>query len=329
MDTGAHYIASSTFKTVSHYEAVVSEMYGPIAFDHSAAAPFVGEIQTCGLGWMQLSRLYTGTSLDGVRKSAQSEGTPRNMLLILSEEGPFSVSQFGRKTVCNPGSLVLVDTGAASVTGNCGESRILTFRMPSSIVKSHFRGIEKGCGLAADGTTGCAAVLRDLMLSIWRNRDAISKADLQRLPSSVLNLIGTVFLEQPGSLDQGRQTTPLFESIKEVIDAHLQAQELNTQDISRWLGVSKSYIYATTKRHGTTLGELIIAERLERCRSALADPAQMNRTIIDVALAWGFQNPSHFSRRFRDKYGESPSEFKWRVLGEMGIVNDRCRTKSR
>ena len=34
------------------------------------------------------------------------------------------------------------------------------------------------------------------------------------------------------------------------------------------------------------------------------------RPITDIALSWGFGNPSHFSRVFRDHTGMSPSEFR-------------------
>lgn len=317
MNANAHGIASSAvINTIGQYEALISAEYGPISFSQSKNEPFFGELQTFEFGWMQLSHLYTSSSVKGVRKTRQDKSRLGNMLLMLGEEGRFSVVQHGRTAECGPGSLILVDAGSASASVNSGRSRVLTFRMPFSIVKTHFRGIENGCSITADASSGCAAVLRDLMISIWRNRDAISKPDFQRLPSSVLNLIGPVFLapSAPALEQQNCTESPLLRRIKRVISAHVQNHDLNAEDIAKWVGVSKSYIYATTQRYGTTLGELIINERLERCQSALADPAQSDRTITDVALAWGFQSPAHFSRRFRDKFGESPSDFRSRVL---------------
>jgi len=34
------------------------------------------------------------------------------------------------------------------------------------------------------------------------------------------------------------------------------------------------------------------------------------RPITDIALSWGFNSPSHFSRVFREHTGKSPSEFR-------------------
>ena len=35
-----------------------------------------------------------------------------------------------------------------------------------------------------------------------------------------------------------------------------------------------------------------------------------HRTITDIAFSWGFQNSTHFSRRFKDEFGLSPHEFR-------------------
>jgi AraC-like DNA-binding protein len=50
--------------------------------------------------------------------------------------------------------------------------------------------------------------------------------------------------------------------------------------------------------------------RLERCRSALEDAAQSHRSIGEIAFKWGFSDLSHFGRRFKARYGLSPSDYR-------------------
>lgn len=58
----------------------------------------------------------------------------------------------------------------------------------------------------------------------------------------------------------------------------------------------------------------ILLQRIERAKQHLCDP---KRSIIDVGLEAGFQNPSHFARIFRKIAGTTPSRFRVdRVLGE-------------
>ena len=51
----------------------------------------------------------------------------------------------------------------------------------------------------------------------------------------------------------------------------------------------------------------VVLQRIERAKQHLRDP---RRSIIDVALGAGFQNPSHFARIFRKIEGTSPSRFR-------------------
>jgi AraC family transcriptional activator of tynA and feaB len=49
---------------------------------------------------------------------------------------------------------------------------------------------------------------------------------------------------------------------------------------------------------------------LEECAEALRDPAQRGRTVTEIALSHGFNNPSHFSRVFRARYKTTPREYR-------------------
>ncbi|MBR1139034.1 MAG: helix-turn-helix domain-containing protein [Bradyrhizobium sp.] len=45
--------------------------------------------------------------------------------------------------------------------------------------------------------------------------------------------------------------------------------------------------------------------RLDRCRSDL-EAARRTESITSIALRWGFNDPSHFSRLFGRRYGIAP-----------------------
>jgi len=38
------------------------------------------------------------------------------------------------------------------------------------------------------------------------------------------------------------------------------------------------------------------------------------RSITDIALSWGYNDPAHFSRVFRKQSGATPSEWRARAL---------------
>ena len=48
--------------------------------------------------------------------------------------------------------------------------------------------------------------------------------------------------------------------------------------------------------------------RLELAHGWLTDPALRRRTVTDIAYRCGFKDSSHFSRLFRERYGQAPRE---------------------
>ena len=65
----------------------------------------------------------------------------------------------------------------------------------------------------------------------------------------------------------------------------------------------------------TTFIERLMELRLERARKLLGDPQLYDLPVAEVAARCGFADPSHFARRFRRQFGQSPLQFRGSVLG--------------
>jgi AraC family transcriptional activator of tynA and feaB len=94
------------------------------------------------------------------------------------------------------------------------------------------------------------------------------------------------------------------------IEARLSEPGLDVAAIARAAGVSVRYANVVLGAENTSLRRLIQMRRLERCRTALADPAEAHRAVSEIAYGWGFFDMTHFGRRFRAAYGLLPSEFR-------------------
>ncbi|MGH1587324.1 helix-turn-helix domain-containing protein [Methylobacterium phyllosphaerae] len=94
------------------------------------------------------------------------------------------------------------------------------------------------------------------------------------------------------------------------IDARLSDRTLQPSTIASAAGVSVRYANAVLADENTSVMQLIQARRLARCRQALEDPAQMHRTVSEIAYGWGFSDMTHFGRRFKAAYGLLPSEWR-------------------
>ena len=73
------------------------------------------------------------------------------------------------------------------------------------------------------------------------------------------------------------------------------------------LGMSRAQLHRRVPGElGSTPAELIIRFRLERAADMLARRAG---NVGEVAYAVGFRNLSHFVRRFREEYGQTPATY--------------------
>lgn len=71
------------------------------------------------------------------------------------------------------------------------------------------------------------------------------------------------------------------------------------------------------KQFDTTPGKWLMEKRLNHARHLLANA---NKTVSQVAFESGFENPSHFSRAFRERFGTNPAAVKYAAVPEDFIA---------
>ena len=97
------------------------------------------------------------------------------------------------------------------------------------------------------------------------------------------------------------------------IDQHLPDPTLSVSHIAAVHRISKRYLHWLFRDQSVTVNELIILKRLEGCQRDLSSLNGAQLQVGQIAYAWGFSNISHFSKRYRAQYGESPTETRQRA----------------
>lgn len=93
------------------------------------------------------------------------------------------------------------------------------------------------------------------------------------------------------------------------VDEHL-AESISLDDLARHACASVRAIQMGFREDlGTTPVSYIRDRRLDKVRAALVEAIPADRvTVAGVAQRWGFQNAGTFAVRYRERFGESPSE---------------------
>ncbi len=90
------------------------------------------------------------------------------------------------------------------------------------------------------------------------------------------------------------------------------AEPVTIENMAESLGYNRAYLSRVFRQHtGVNPVTFLLQLRLDRARRLLRERLEL--TIEQVASSVGFQDALYFSKQFRRKYGESPTEYRLSV----------------
>ena len=95
------------------------------------------------------------------------------------------------------------------------------------------------------------------------------------------------------------------------VGLHLADPDLTPETAASALKISVRLLHLLFEPSGTTFTDYVVKRRLEECRAALETG---ERSVTDIAFAWGFNSLATFFRRFREAYGMTPCEMRHQAV---------------
>ena len=132
----------------------------------------------------------------------------------------------------------------------------------------------------------------------------------ESLGSATRTLVRALLVTAAADETQGAQALHelLPDRIRFYIREHLADPDLTPARLARAHHVSERYLFKLWSKQDVSLAETIMNLRLEGARRDLQAPQLPTRTVAETARRWGFSDPTHFARRFRQAYGQSPGQ---------------------
>ncbi len=246
--------------------------------------------------------------------AGRTADAPPVLTLFLVQSGVLRHRQFGREAAFSTRALSLVDGCSPYAAWQSANFHSLVVNVPTAILQTRHGDLRSACVTPRSAHFGGGSVLWHFLLNIWQRRDEIASGEVLALSAALLDLMGVLF--RPDAVaDSGvlaRNRTRLLDHIS----AHLPDPQLGVASIAATLGLSTRHVHTLMEATGKTLSRYILEQRLDQSMKALGNPLLAHLTITEIALQWGFNDMSHFSRVFRGRYSESPRAWRQRLAGQ-------------
>jgi len=241
-------------------------------------------------------------------------------VVYMSLQGDLEFAQLRRTQVCNPSSCFTFLSAAEPISHiKLGNNDTLCFLMPRDFVDQRLMYAHNRCARPFEIKEGLGHLVHLTLAAFSADSEKMSAAEFQAA-CCLMGELALLALSGGADVMTGDRSIRAanLARLKAVVRARCSEPELSLSDIASDCRLSLSYVHNLFRDDGSTLGEFLKAERLQRARQLLEFPAGPAVTVTDVSYGCGFSSPSHFSTVFRRAFGVSPRD----VLRQR--VKEKC-----
>lgn len=248
-------------------------------------------------------------------------------IVLIALDGKGVVSQQGRTLPFGKGDITFRRARMPSVARVDEPASLVMLRLPiARLLRDALPGHPSFLPGRADAASGIVRTIHCFIESALPGFARMSAAAIPAAEESLIALLAAAYLEaltdRADTMDTrhaARARNPLrWSQLTAYIGATLHDPELNVESCAHALGVSTRYVHKLFESMGTQYGRYVLQQRLACARADLANPFWHAQSIERIAYRNGFNDPAHFSRRFRACFGMSPREFRQRARSQAG-----------
>lgn len=226
-------------------------------------------------------------------------------LVSLQLAGRCRVEQGETRFALDPGDIGIVSAARPMHLAFEGDVRRMVAVLPR-------RAVEGACAWLTPGVAARLPKDRAVTRMLGRLIAELSdpEAELAAGEEAALSRALLDFMANSCEMPAARHDTPLEAQLIAYLTRNLDDPALSPIAAAAALGIAERTVHAQFSRRGTTCMRWIMAQRLERAAAALREPSWAGVSVSEIAYRSGFNDVAHFSRRFKEAYGSSPSAYR-------------------
>lgn len=249
-----------------------------------------------------------------------------DLLLSALLSGEIGLLQDGRECKIEGRGLYLVDPVRPFELNLRKRSTHVIVKIPRSLLEARVGQTADLTGRSLPFSDGVGPLAMGMIGLLPDHAESLDNVSGLKVAEQLLDLVALM-------LNAGRESKATISSpraiallrLKASIERLLIEPGLKPDRVAAEAGISVRYANALLAEEHTSIERYIAERRLERCRSVLEDAGQTHRSIGEIAFKWGFSDLSHFGRRFKARYGLTPTDYRRRagqIAAERALAHD-------
>ncbi len=287
------------------WSGTAPSLFPGLTVHHPLSSPPGGNIRCVQMGGGSLWAIRSSPALVDYSPHA---GTDHNFTLLMQIEGLMRVGQRNRTCELGAGDIVLLDERFAFQLDCMSFTEIAFLRMPRQMALGRNPQLEHVTASPLRGTHAGASLVGDTLTSAIHTVPFMQENQRSAVMTAIVHLLGVLDPSTPEASPGWRVQAALG-----FVELHFATPGLRADEVARSQRISRRRLdQLLLESIGVSITGHIWNRRLEQAASDLRDPACARRTASEIAFANGFEDPAHFTRAFKRRYGHSP--LQWRNL---------------
>lgn len=273
-----------------------------------AAAPLYGTL-TAG-------RTTRGVGMAHITSSPQTIqrlGDEADAIWLALHLGGDAALHDGQQTIeLAPGDIIFGPAQAQAGLDFRSNFRQFMVSMPRASLKARLPGGPAFTLGHLSGRTGLGRMFAGTLTALAEAFDTLDDDDIAPVESALSEFIATSLAARrnPAAPAISSTQAATVHRLCQHVDANLSDASLSLAAVAAHERVSERLVQKLFEGIGQTFTSYLRQRRLERCRADLANRQYGHLSISDICFRWGFNDPTHFSHCFRDRYSMSPRQYR-------------------
>lgn len=299
-------------RRANFWSEATSRLFTELQMKPASPEDFNAELRGAVLGARSLAQVVSSPTFIEHSKLRAARTDQHVFLVHLQARGESVNCQSGREAILKAGDFTLCDSARPYSLRFTSINDMIVLRIPAAELRERMEQPELFTACKIAGDQGAGAVVSQTLQNLWQQcLNGLEPALAERLLTNCLDLLVTALsCGDHNVVSHGAMRNATQLRVRYYVEDNLTEPNLSATLIAAAIGISPRYVHRLFEDEGETLGEFIQRRRLERCALTLQNPAQRNRSVTEIAFAFGFCDPSFFCRRFKQRFGMTPRDYR-------------------